>query len=351
MSVASELQDLQTYLGNAYSKINDKGGTIPQNKNMYNLSNAIDSIPTGSIIIIPPDAGTLTNLSITTNPTKMVYNEGEYFDFDGLVITATYSSGQQFDVTGSCTYTMNQPLLISDNNNVKATYEGLTVTILITVNAVPVPAPSTTTGLYHFNTSLLNEVSGNNAVAYYDTPSYGSGKFGQAVSGNIRLEPVSITTNNLLTSAYTFETWFKAGSIYDSLSDVIMREVDSSHTKGSFFVGTFQNITSQGVKMSTATGAGIYSFASTCTSDEIPSTFDISAFHHFAIVCNQGTYEVYLDGKLACHGNIADSYKSEIYAIITNYQAAGQKWDEMLICNSAKYSSNFVPNSAPYYIQ
>ena len=114
MSVASEITALEGYLSSAYTKISEKGGTIPQNKNMQNLTTAIDSI--SGRIIIPPSAGTLTSISVTSNPTKLVYSEGEYFDFTGLVITATYSSGNQYDVTNSCTYTMNQPLQYGDSS-------------------------------------------------------------------------------------------------------------------------------------------------------------------------------------------------------------------------------------------
>ncbi len=54
MSIATELQNYNTYLTNAYDKVEDKGGTIPQNKNLQNLTNAIDSIQGGTII--PPEA-------------------------------------------------------------------------------------------------------------------------------------------------------------------------------------------------------------------------------------------------------------------------------------------------------
>ena len=56
MSVNSELTDLATYLSNAYTAISNKGGTIPQNKNMYNLADAISSITQNQPIIIPPSA-------------------------------------------------------------------------------------------------------------------------------------------------------------------------------------------------------------------------------------------------------------------------------------------------------
>ena len=47
MSVASQIEQLETDITNAYSAINTKGGTIPAHKNTNNLSTAISSIPSG----------------------------------------------------------------------------------------------------------------------------------------------------------------------------------------------------------------------------------------------------------------------------------------------------------------
>lgn len=47
MSIASELTALNGYILGAYDEINDKGGTVPANKNMANLASAIASISGG----------------------------------------------------------------------------------------------------------------------------------------------------------------------------------------------------------------------------------------------------------------------------------------------------------------
>ncbi len=47
MSIASELTALNGYILGAYDEINDKGGTVPANKNMANLATAIASISGG----------------------------------------------------------------------------------------------------------------------------------------------------------------------------------------------------------------------------------------------------------------------------------------------------------------
>lgn len=44
MSISTELTNYSTYLTNAYNKCNDKGATMPQNKNLQNLTSCINSI-------------------------------------------------------------------------------------------------------------------------------------------------------------------------------------------------------------------------------------------------------------------------------------------------------------------
>lgn len=47
MSVATEIQNLETNIRGAYAKVSEKGGTLPNNKNTENLADSIDTIPTG----------------------------------------------------------------------------------------------------------------------------------------------------------------------------------------------------------------------------------------------------------------------------------------------------------------
>lgn len=50
MSIATELTALSGHITNAYNAVNTKGGTIPANKNMANLDDAILTIPSGGQI-------------------------------------------------------------------------------------------------------------------------------------------------------------------------------------------------------------------------------------------------------------------------------------------------------------
>lgn len=53
MSIATELQNLNDNILDAYDAVQDKGGTAPANKNMTNLPTAISSIPSGGGVGIP----------------------------------------------------------------------------------------------------------------------------------------------------------------------------------------------------------------------------------------------------------------------------------------------------------
>ena len=48
MSVQSEIDRIITSVGNAYSKVSEKGGTVPSSQTVANLATAIDSIPSGA---------------------------------------------------------------------------------------------------------------------------------------------------------------------------------------------------------------------------------------------------------------------------------------------------------------
>ena len=47
MSVQSEIDRIITAVGNAYSKVSEKGGTVPASQTVANLATPIDSIPAG----------------------------------------------------------------------------------------------------------------------------------------------------------------------------------------------------------------------------------------------------------------------------------------------------------------
>lgn len=76
MSVQSEIDRIITAVGNAYSKVSEKGGTVPASQTVSNLATAIDSIPAGG-------APSLQSKSVTytANGTATITPDAGY---DGL---------------------------------------------------------------------------------------------------------------------------------------------------------------------------------------------------------------------------------------------------------------------------
>ena len=77
MSVQSEIDRIITAVGNAYSKVSEKGGTVPASQTVANLATAIDSIPSGG------GAPNLQSKSVTYTANGMALIEPDY-GYDGL---------------------------------------------------------------------------------------------------------------------------------------------------------------------------------------------------------------------------------------------------------------------------
>lgn len=163
----------------AYDACEDKGATIPEEKTLANLADCIETIP--GQIVIPPEAGTLVSLVVGTLP-KVAYVEDDPLDLSGMVILGNYSNGGQYDVTPNCTITANNPVLYTDTK-ITATLDGVTLNIPITVTGKPVKAPTSTTALYHVDSSLESETQGAVPITiqegYY--ADYITGKFSTGI--------------------------------------------------------------------------------------------------------------------------------------------------------------------------
>ena len=100
------------------------GLKIKDRSNGYNYIIAMDN---GNIVT----SCAVSELILTSNPTKMTYTAGEYIDTTGMVVTGTYADGTSKEITNfTCTnyVTVERPIF-----TIK--YEGVSIDLPVTVTA------------------------------------------------------------------------------------------------------------------------------------------------------------------------------------------------------------------------
>ena len=109
MAIADTINSMKTNITNAYNAIQTKGGTIPTNKNLANLSTAINSISAGGGI---EDVATVAALKAKVT----AENVGKFYKYtgtssDGFEKNELYcvveNSGGGYDVLGLGKVTYN----------------------------------------------------------------------------------------------------------------------------------------------------------------------------------------------------------------------------------------------------
>ena len=112
MSVQSEIDRIITAVGNAYSKVSEKGGTVPASQTVANLATAIGSIPAGGAketwVIKSSASGEFatTQIAFTSNGRKFTSIGAVY---DGFVVTLLYDNNEiaGYDPGGGGVYEFN----------------------------------------------------------------------------------------------------------------------------------------------------------------------------------------------------------------------------------------------------
>ncbi len=151
-----EVKDIRAY--NAYQYNGVKSGS---------LSGTLKGTAT-TVLNFTKKAVTLSNIVVTTNPTKVEYLEGDSLNTSGLVVTAYYNDGTTKNVTSSCSFSgyTSTPGV----KTVTATYSGMQTAFTVNVKSksptgITITSPPTKTTYYIGETINL---SGLQVRATYD---------------------------------------------------------------------------------------------------------------------------------------------------------------------------------------
>lgn len=109
MSIASELSALNGYILGAYDEINDKGGTVPANKNMANLASAIASISSGGGIDLSGFLGLTKAVTGSFRPSGAYYTDVTH-NLGVLPKLAIYVLTDPTDLSGATSSSSQRPV-------------------------------------------------------------------------------------------------------------------------------------------------------------------------------------------------------------------------------------------------
>lgn len=98
-------------------------------------------------------ADALTGLSVQTNPDKTEYVYGDFFDKTGLVLEATYESGNTKNISEEEITIVTTGPLTCDMEKVTVSYQGMECQVPVTVNKATYSGQTTVTGTIWANTA------------------------------------------------------------------------------------------------------------------------------------------------------------------------------------------------------
>jgi hypothetical protein len=224
MAISDKINSIKQHVGNAYTAIQGKNGTIPAKKNIQNLASAVESIDTskpeetkrvalnmgsGNQRVVPTSGKVLTEVIVEKPSTLIAGNIKKDINIGGVVGSLAFKPNLQ---SKSATPTKSQQSVKSDSG-----YDGL---LEVTVNAIPSSyvIPS---GSVDITANGTHNVSGKASVNVN-------------VSAQLKLQQKTVTPTK---SKQTV----KSDSSYDGLSEVIVNAIPDEYISPSGSLNITEN--------------------------------------------------------------------------------------------------------------
>ena len=208
----------------------------------FKLVNASSNTGKFSKVVITYDCGPgigkqLSSISISGDPSKTAYNDGENFNPSGMTVLATYNNSDVEDVTNKCTFSPTPLVVGTTSVEITYTYKGVSKSAIY--NGIVVEEGGETTKLSDLLKSqsyvLTGVLSGFTTYNYVATFTFGNNS-----EGSVEFKKYYGTDHSDLRDTYTQTFTYSVDDINNTLSFLTVGSVSTASNMRLKLTGSYR---------------------------------------------------------------------------------------------------------------